>query len=443
MPTWIDHDPDGFVYAAQTTEGPNVGGGGRPQVSHEDAVHAAESMIVRYVGGGFEVARDDRAVWRLLRARGLSGRELPAAIDRVREVRTRWTRDLAAEVLLPIPAPPAESVLPGLGDFAGVPGLRLRALTCMDLDRAAALAVETGIYPATCPDAAAPCCTPPEAHAWMSLAHRIDRADTWQTVLEFGDQPLQFELITRQDDQATFSLTMHLTRERPHWFWREAEAPVVTALGAQGVARLRSFTRSDRPDWIQALKDNYGAVEVAQRANTVHLEFSMNEMLQRIQGWPARRRVTTGTAGTLTLREGTAADLPALDAWIDRELASGRAAISKRVVREWYALDRAALLLVEDAGSLLAAQCLRARRGTTAGWSYLGNLARLGVQNAAVRDLVTAWSRLEGYTRLTTFVPQVLAEMAPIQAAIAAWGAGMVAVHTQFREPFVELEVLL
>lgn len=435
MPTWIDHDGDGFVYAAQTTEGPDVASA-RPQADPDDAHQAAEGRLVRYVDGRFEVPRDDRAAWRLLRARGVMGGEHAAALDHVRELRRRWPSDLAPEVLLPVPAPPPDAVLPGLdADFPAVPGLHFRAMTAVDLDRAATLAIETGIYPAVCPDGQ---CSPPEAHAWMALAHRIDRADTWQTVLEFNGEPLQMELILHDGDQATFSLTMHLTRERPHWFWREAEAPAIQAMRRAGITQLRSFTRKDRPDWVQALKDNYGAVQVAELANTIHLSFPLDGIEARFTGWPVRKALGFDqTTARVRVWEATQADLPAVRTLV-RSVPAARRAIALRTLEEWYTLDRATLLLGALDGTLRYARLIRPRRGTVGALAWAGPIFDEPEQ-VLVTAAIRAWARQAGYTTLTSFIPESLLANPLMQAQLARSGMTQTARHPQFKEPFVEV----
>jgi hypothetical protein len=275
----------------------------------------------------------------------------------------------------------------------------------------------------------------------MALAHRIDRPDTWQTVLEFEGEPLQMELILHEGDQATISLTMHLTRERPHAFWREAEAPVIRALRKAGILRLRSFTRKDRPDWIQSLKDNYGAVEVAQLAKTVHMEFPLDTMEARFTGFPVQKLLGFNqTVGALTVREAAASELPALDALLDAHWGTDpRNALTRRMLREWVLLDRGTVLLGEVAGTIRFARIIRPRRGTVCAIAVLNRYAAGTPAQAAFSLALLAWCRAAGYTRATGFVPANQWDAVRVMPHMAGWFE--IAIRDQFRIPLVEIGI--
>jgi hypothetical protein len=401
-------------------------------------------MIAHHDGERVCMPHDDRVLWRLLRANGLDGATASDTRALVRHLRATLP-DTAPDVRLPAAAamhPPDTPV----HDFSEVPGLCLRPLRHDDLDLMAPLAIETGVYPACCPEDA-PCCSPPEAHTWCQLASRIDQPTTWQLVLEFNGRPLQFELVYLDPLHPTVTLTFHMTRERPHWFWREAERPVFEALRARGYQHLWTRTRKDRPDWINALKLNYRATEVTELEHTKVLEFPLDTTL--FQGWPARRSAGDAWSWThaptrLTVREMAPDEL----AGIRRDLAQswGRKdhpALPnvRRICDEQWALDRATMLVAVRDGILVGAFSLRQRRETVVHSAVLtrfGDPAADPVARLVYRG-VCEWAHQVGYQTLTGMIPDAVYNSASFRRALQHTRAQVVTRHTRFRTPMVEV----
>ena len=245
-------------------------GGGRA-VPGELAMAAGECCVLRHAGDHFEVPA------MIGRCGGCSARaaSLPTAsrsITRRCVRRAPWWPAISIRRCSCRSPPLLECVLPGLEDLPGAPGLRYRTMTCLDLDAAAALAVDANIYLAQCPDGG---CSPPRRMRGCSSraasTGRIPGKWSWSSRAgrsNSNSSPRRRGRIR--------SASRRISRERPHWFWREAEAPVIRAMRGAGIRSLRSFARADRPDWIAALKRNYGAVEVARLPKTVHLEYPLD-----------------------------------------------------------------------------------------------------------------------------------------------------------------------
>jgi hypothetical protein len=387
-----------------------------------------------------KTTHDDRVAWRRFRRAGYDGSEA-AAMARTRDIGGLPDAGVA------VTAPAGRSGI--TATYPDVPGLVLRTMTGDDLDLAAPVAIESGLQLERCPGEP-PCCRPPEAHAWLSLAARLDRADTLQMVLEHEGRPLQMELILVEGDTAVFSYTTHFTRERPHSFWREAERPVFEHLKARGVSRMFSRTRVDRPDWIQALKDNYGAVaDGVWDERTVRLRFDPDVALSRCTGWPARRRVTSWvkTQGPYMVREVNESD-PAemdrirawlLDAWSDNP---ARGVMVARMLTEWVNLDRATLLICERGGTPQQLRAVRTRRGTVAGMAYLVPLPTGDVPAQRLMALgATEWQIAAGYEKTSTFASRRVWHTPHVQAQVALEApVNRQMDRPQFREPFVEME---
>jgi hypothetical protein len=396
--------------------------------------------VVRRADGALAVPSDDRVLWRLARHAALDGHEAAGYCRSADELRALVPQDIDESVSVPDPSPRADSGF--AHEFADVPGLKIVPMTWRHLEEAAARAVESGIYPAVCPTYP-PCCNPPEAHAWMQLAARLDTGANWQLALEFEGRPLQLELITFEPQSVpVVRFTAHLTRERPHWFWREAEAPVFANLRARGFRYAHSLTRSDRPDWIQALKDNYQANEVATYERSVALEFATDAPV--FSGFPERKRLGWQfQRGALTVREATEDELPDVAAAITQEWASAsREALAQRVLREWWHLDRATVLVGIVNGQMTFVRTVRQRRGSM---SALAHLTPLDSGPAGMRPLmayaVNDWQQQAGYARSSTFIPSRLWAHSLVRDAYRTTTADVrTRDRSGFAETFVEVD---
>lgn len=349
-------------------------------------------IIGKIEDGEVRVPHDDRDWWRLLRRRGFTGSAAVAMLPSCRERAARLPAMRTSVASAAIESLTA-SDQPG-GEFPEAPGLRLRPFTAADLDVAADVAVEAGIYSAECPEGSECGCRPPAAHAWLRLARRIDNGDAWQLCLEFEGRPLQYELVHLDGRTATVTLTYHLNRERPHWFWRETERPVFERLAALGYTHLDARTRKDRPDWIAALQRNYGAEVLGEwDEHTARLRFPIDRALTRMQGWPARPSVPSPDLRELTPEEAE----PLIEqAW---GLGHERLPLAKRLAREWYYLDRAAILAAEDGIRIVRTRDPEARVASVGWLTPMRELPR-------ATPAVEAWLRGAGYIRLTSFVPE-------------------------------------
>ena len=439
-------DAGGWVTAVISSEVEAPPGEVRVTAADAELLQGPDVLpVARWTDRGLALPHDDRVLWRVLRSRGYNGYEAVVEARAHRHLKARWADSGAA-------TPPPSTVTrfdpPDTPEheYPDVPGLRLRRLTADDLDASAAVGVEAGIFPARCPGDP-PCCDPPEAHAWCQLAGRVDQPSTWQLALEFRGRPLQHELVYLDDRRPTVTWTIHFNRERPAWFWREAERPVWGALRAMGHGALLSRTRANRPDWIAGLRANYGAREVgAYRAATL-LEFPLDDAVFR--GWPARRAVgATFERGGYATREAQEGEVPALvehvrGRWRD---APDQALYAQRC-EDQYHLDRATLLVTERPGRAGKPDVRAVRFRADRGGRHLGNIALLTpMRQEPMADSLhatKAWMLAAGYSDASIFMPTEYWESPVMQEHARGAGWGLKVRHTKFRRPLVELEMPL
>jgi hypothetical protein len=106
---------------------------------------------------------------------------------------------------------------------------------------------------------------------------------------------------------------------------------------------------------------------------------------------------------------------------------------------EWWHLDRATILLGAKDGTLRYARAIRHRRGTQGGLAFLSAFFDEPALEASAQ-LVLAWAKQAGYATLSIFAPPATLTASAVPQMRVLRGARVVATHTHFREPFVELE---
>lgn len=439
----LQYDDDGWLRGLVHNEGPNerpVGSNEHP-VGAETFDDARNARALRVRAGVVQVPHDDRDAWRRYRQLGHSG---AGALRRCRTLATlRGTYPDAGPITGGVPHGSLESAT---FDFPEVPGLRIRPFGGDDLDVLVPPMIDSGLQPATCPPTCG-LCQPPAAHAWLQTAARLANEDSWQFCLEFQGRPLQHEKIRRDPNGllATFALTVHHSRERPSWFWREAERPVFQLLLRSGIRFLQSRTRADRPDWIASLQANYGATVLGDwgpalpgEPLTKRLEFPVD--LGVFTGWPTRKQVGFDqTVGRVRVWEATAADLPALRQLIDDTVPIARKPLAHRIAEEWWHLDRATLLLGARDGVLRYARVIRPRRGTQGSLAFLSGMFDEPELEASAQ-LVLQWAKQAGYTMLSIFAKPAALAAGSVPQMRQNRQARIVKEHTQFRERFTEIE---
>ena len=416
-------DTNGWVINGTTYDGPAPDDLGGHEASGEDmATHAlARGLAWRGGDGVLRFPQDDRDLWKHLRARGLDGSEASERLLELRDVRRicRGEVPLAPGVARAIPGP---YQLPGLPySFPEVPGLVLRPALTEDLDKVAQATVELGDQPVSCPPDS-PCrCTPPEAHAFLALAQEWDKPSHTQLVLEWNQNPLQWELMfhDQDEDMPVSSRTYHLTRERPHWFWREAWKPVADGLVALGFPTMSAIVRGDLDYYTQSLKYHYKATVRRRSRQKTTLDYDLATI--PFAGWPARRALQgdVGVRG-VTIQEATEAELPDVIGWLQANRHS-RTDISVKMLREWFFLDRSAVLVARVNDVIQSVRTVRERRPTVSSIAQLSTL-KDDPDAALTSEAVRRWQVGCGYTKATRFTPEAIYDNPLMQATLAREG---------------------
>lgn len=434
---------DGWCQGARLLEGP------RPP--DQSGVTLEECLAVldcppmfHYRDGHLSCAQDDRRAWRELLAchsRADAGEWLQVFRDR----RSAVPDDLPADVPIRPRRSSAAAPFPGLPWQSPVPGLAVRELRLDDLDLLSAEAIRLGWEPARCPGEA-PCCQPPEAHTWMQFAQRIDQPTAWQFTVEWRGQPIQFELMEQGPPPVSVA-TYHVTRERSHWFWREAWQPIVAGLRQLGHATCRGLIRGDLGYWVESLTHHYAGRVVGPRpqGGTI-VEYDLAAI--PFTGWPARRTAGPGWTWThpgtqLVVREMVETDYDA----VARDLAitwggEGHPALPnvRRILDEQWHLDRATVLVAHQRGQLVGVFSLKPRRPTIV---HSAVCSRFGDPQAdllwrVIYRGVLEWAFAAGYTALTGMIPQPVWDAPTFRRALQHTRAQVVA-KRRYQIDFVEV----
>lgn len=408
-------DADGWVMAARISEGPRHGLDGVPVAAPAGRAALDLPGLLHHRDGVLSCPQDDRRVWQELRTNTPPAR-MTQRLAQLREHRRGIAVDLPPDVARRAPSPGSHAAWASLGiPFPGLPwthpdapGLVVRQVDPEDLDHLAAATAALGVELARCPDEAAPCCQPPEAHTWLALAHRILPEHVWAFTVTWQGTPIQFELMEQAPVPVSVA-TWHLTPERPAWFWREAWRPIADGLRDLGHATMRGLIRGDLTEWIEVLKAEYGARPVGRyQGGGVQLEYDLAAI--RFDGLPARRTVPVvwvapGDASVEVREldlETARTEITRL--WTARKTpnAARNMVESLRIAEERWALDRASLL-----GGFIGGECeivvpLSPRSADRAGYATCTPY-RSTPQAGLVQLGILRWAEAAGYTTASTW----------------------------------------
>jgi hypothetical protein len=415
-------DDKGWVIGATTYDGVEPEGvKGYIHTSEDVALHAkARGVLYRHEDGTLALSQDDRELWKHLRARGHQGPEALERVEDLRRLRKLITTDVAVE------AGPAQSynlfTLDNLPyDFADVPGLRVRHATTQDLEVVSQSLIESGQLPATCPDGD---CVPAEAHAFLTLAKEWDRGTHAQFVLEWNGRILQFEsMFVDGLHGLTSGRTWHVTRERPHWFWKEAWRPIAEGLMKMGHNEMRGLLRRDLDLYGKSLESQYNAKRTKSTPQIV-IEYSLDKI--PFNGFPKRREVPEFRF------QGVIVKSIEPDLAVESLVQGKRNSIARKILYEVFHLDRGAVIQISNpGGETIAIRTVKERNATKAQISHLSPL-KDDPQNDVASLAALDWMRRAGYSVATRFVPDSIKDSPLEMRSLEREGFVMNDVRLQF-----------
>lgn len=387
--------------------------------------------------GQLHFPQDDIKAWKMLRQGADSGQEAFQELERVRQTRKRIRNDI------PFVPETGFKITPDfpIHNFSDVQGLVLREMDWSLIQKAAELNVESGIETPTCPPDSNCGCEPPEAHPWLMMAARLDSWNKYQLVLEFNSSPLQLEIIQQIHDNPVIEYTVHFTRERPHWFWRECERPIFELFKKKGFEYIHSRARKDRPDWVNSLIKNYNATITAEYEKVYLMKFPLD--LSIFKGWPERK--TLGPewqwrSGSYTVEEASITGLADIiqSSWGTHP----RGTLALRMLYEWWNLDRATLLVAKKNDVIVDIRAIRHRKDDLCATGFLTPRKLLTVEDTrAIAPGMLLWQKAAGYNRTSLFLEKAIYEQGRVPSGdFTDFGYQIVRERNDFRIPQVELE---
>lgn len=310
-------------------------------------------------------------------------------------------------------------------EFSEAPGLTIRRATADDYTTILATLVERSDLSFGLSS----------AYIWDTL----NQKNSWCMMWEWRGTPIQYENYYLCPEHAFLGYDVHFARARPHWFWREAERPVWQALQQAGVETVFARIRVDRPDWVEVLKREYGAVEVGQRGGTV-LRYTLSDA--PFKGWPPRKTAGSGwvyAGSDVTVCEMLDVDMEWVKTAMAGALGSGpEVSRAYLTLEEQWCLDRSTVLLSFCHRALIGAFSLRLRRDATVSAHTCFWAGDPDVRWRIAYRGVCEWARKVGYQTLTSMVPKEDWDRPTLRRALQHARARVVA-KRQFQVPMVEV----
>ncbi len=208
-----------------------------------------------------------------------------------------------------------------------------------------------------------------EDEAWIKAANWLSNPDVWCIKTVWKNRVLQIETYHfEKDGSVSAGFTSHLDRGRSVWFWRQMAKPVFNALYSHGMEAIRTSIRKDRQDWVDHLKEAYGAEELKQTDVGIHLRYRIKDSLNLIGEWPVRR--TLGSAwkwekNGILVREAQQNDWPDIRKELNLSWGeSPRKDFALRVLNDRYDLDNAQILLAFVDGKIIEGKTIREKELT-------------------------------------------------------------------------------
>jgi len=221
------------------------------------------------------------------------------------------------------------------------------------------------------------------------------------------------------DPEVAFSrFTVHVDKQRPHWFWRRCALPVFETLKRLGMTKIRTTPiRDTRPDWKAILKKYYGArTYMIEKGGTGEsLEYDLDVAIGMVEGFPQRKTMGPGWKWRdqdIRIIEADESKLNEAIRDVKNRMAidnDPRIRTIERDIRAWWELDKASMLLILKDGNLIDTRLFRLKEGTTnrvwsipGSWRLEKGLSRQIAQGAA------QWQRNVGYEKSLVIMPQKL-----------------------------------
>jgi hypothetical protein len=409
MTRYVLVDAQGFcagIVESESRTRPRVPPGGQV-LSVTDGRHV---QALRFLGSRAHLRSDGRwAVmperqarrWDL--SRGLSPEhafeetELQAA--HVEAVRASGMLADFSDALDELPALPLAARVFPIPAMTPLPGVEIREMTEVEAAQLEARVAASGLYPEPAQQLAA------RVQLWW------EDPRCWPLAIAWQGTPLQFECYHFAADRpgvVVAGFTTHLDRGRPHWFWRECEGPIFTALQAAGATTIESFIRADRQDWVAALVANYGAANRGPVANGryTRLEYDLADSLTRFTGFPPPRTAGpswTFAQGAVVVREE--ANLSVVRALMTASWGADHPRLPDMLATldERTALDQGTVLVGAVNGVDADAYVIRQRRPAMSSMSSLTQFRPAPNAGVTLKGVAT-WQQLVGYQQASVYV---------------------------------------
>lgn len=396
-----------------------------------DTHHAIKksSGLLRWDGTKFSFPHDDLRIWKSFISSGsYTGVEAVTILEELQELKRfsdlPLTIDLNQQPFFKRPNTDKSFSIPD------VDGLKARSFDVeKDFDAVFQASVENNIH---------------KEDEWKEFAARLEDIGNIQFLHELNGQPIHFEIYQAEGDKLHITRTMHLSKGRPYWFWREIMKPIFQHFADHGTTELNSLIVTDYTEWVDSLKTNYKAQIVPVKDKVWKAKYPLDMSI--FTGWPARKTHGLGwriDQSDVLVKEGTAADLADVRAAIDNSwdqttLYKDRAL---QMLDEWWTLDKATLLLGYAKNKLADVRMIRHRADKV---SASTALMRLDQEVAPIVDLASfQWQAEHGYQTATIFVDAALYGVLQKFFANRGWQKLRDLQHPFITRPLVELTLNL
>ncbi len=369
--------------------------------ARDEAQKIIQSQLTMFWDGEkFCQIKNPKDIWKRLRSVGFGGKSCEKALrQHMVEIDSKYP-EVPSWMMVTSKTNNIQKAFNPSFECELLPGLKICLSDEDDLEIWESQMIESGLYT--------------KDQAWSTAAEWLSDPLSWPIKTMWKDKVIQVEIYhfdLNNPHTVRAGFTDHIDRIRPLWFWKQLAKPVFKSLYMQGFESIRTSIREDEPNWIDFLKDGYGAEELGKNDSGIILRYHIKDSLQKIGNWPERKSLGADWSWSkdgVLVREATESDLimlrEAMDiSWGD----SRRKDMALEMLEDRWILDRAAILLGFYEDKIIDSLVIRERKDPTL--NLTGSPLKWFPENQKAFDIAwegfLTWQRDNGY-KISSFITE-------------------------------------
>lgn len=387
------------------------------ELKKEEVEKIVQSQLTMFWDGSkFCQIKNPKDIWKRLRSIGFNGRVCEKTLrHHVEQIDDNYS-DIPIGIITSRIDGIKRTINPSF-ECELLPGLRICLSDEDDLEIWESQMIKSDLYTAD--------------QAWSIAAQWLSDPMSWPIKTIWKDKIIQIEIYhfdLNNPYTVCAGFTAHIDRIRPLWFWKQLIKPIFRNLYVCGFEVIRSSIRKDKINWIEFLKDGYGAEELDETDSGIRLRYQIRDSLQKIGDWPERKTLGIGwnwNKNGVLVREAMESDLITLREAMDISWGnSSRKVWALEMLEDRWILDKATVLLAFYDGKIIDANVIRKRKDPTISFVGVPFKRTFESQETQIFRIATegflTWQKEAGYKTSSFIIETKLYET--MKNTLSKWG---------------------